>query len=300
MAKQPRQLHYSNNLSKKRVKMWAPTKQKTNGGFHCFGHYVLETHGCYQSYPPSIPQPHSQFGDSESVAPMDEAEIDRKHKELRDVTDTRIRSLEGLLKQRDADLQAKEETLALVTQDFHYNVNLIKERDEELQSFEDATDNMRQAIHERDEEAASLRAQLETAQEDAKTQRAHAAELQEHYQGQMLEIKTEREALKRQHETELHTRDDEIRTLTNQLQQQRYGVLFSLFLRHISPRTLFCAPLIGFSTFWITTNVENGASLIQPTLSSQASRRFLIFFVRTGPVGVDPFLPSLEIAFFLH
>eukprot|EP01063_Lacrimia_lanifica_P009802 TRINITY_DN16673_c1_g1_i1.p1 TRINITY_DN16673_c1_g1~~TRINITY_DN16673_c1_g1_i1.p1 ORF type:complete len:836 (+),score=357.13 TRINITY_DN16673_c1_g1_i1:116-2509(+) len=161
-----------------------------------------------------------KFGDGMSTV-TDATDIQQKQDELRHLTDVRIKTLEAQLRQREMEVEHEKNNVKTLTADFEYNLGLIKERDEELEKFEEAMDTMKLAVAERDQEASELRAQLEGVNAKLKTEQRRCVDMETHYQEQLLQYKGEKEALRRKFETELAGKEDEVRRLAQDLVQQR-------------------------------------------------------------------------------
>eukprot|EP01064_Diplonema_japonicum_P016163 TRINITY_DN2416_c0_g1_i3.p1 TRINITY_DN2416_c0_g1~~TRINITY_DN2416_c0_g1_i3.p1 ORF type:complete len:784 (+),score=236.12 TRINITY_DN2416_c0_g1_i3:28-2352(+) len=159
--------------------------------------------------------------ESESTFLPSDTSILQKHQELRDMTDIRVRTLEATVRQKEMELAHEKESLKTLAVDFEYNLGLIKERDEEIERYEEAVENMKLAVIERDQEIAELKIHSETLQGKVREEQRRFNEMESHYQAQLLTSRTELETARRKFESDTHTKDNEIRELNSSIARQR-------------------------------------------------------------------------------
>ncbi|KAJ9470449.1 hypothetical protein DIPPA_15301 [Diplonema papillatum] len=139
--------------------------------------------------------------------------IAQKQNELRDATEARIRALEARGRKAEQDLSQERASLKALTADFEYNLNLIKERDDELEKFEEAMETMKLAVEERDREVVDTRIALENTQTTLLREQKRAAEAEQHYQAQLLQLQSDRDVLKTRCDAETREKAAESETL---------------------------------------------------------------------------------------
>ena len=83
--------------------------------------------------------------------------IEAKERELNELGDYRVASLEAAVRERDGQLAVASERLEKLKEDFSFNLGLIGERDAELSALEAGTAALEQTVRERDEAAEELR-----------------------------------------------------------------------------------------------------------------------------------------------
>eukprot|EP01060_Flectonema_neradi_P031440 TRINITY_DN4769_c5_g1_i1.p1 TRINITY_DN4769_c5_g1~~TRINITY_DN4769_c5_g1_i1.p1 ORF type:complete len:817 (+),score=241.29 TRINITY_DN4769_c5_g1_i1:58-2508(+) len=147
--------------------------------------------------------------------------IAKKQQELSDATAARCRQLESMVKQREGELAYEKNQLKSLTTDFEYNLRLLKERDEELEKYEEAMETMKLAVAERDQESVNLRAQLEYTSTKYRSEQEKVSENEQQHQLFIIQAQSEKETLKQNYESQLRAKDDEIRDMELKLQSQR-------------------------------------------------------------------------------
>eukprot|EP01059_Diplonema_ambulator_P010355 TRINITY_DN20364_c0_g1_i1.p1 TRINITY_DN20364_c0_g1~~TRINITY_DN20364_c0_g1_i1.p1 ORF type:complete len:204 (+),score=57.30 TRINITY_DN20364_c0_g1_i1:53-613(+) len=157
--------------------------------------------------------PDFSIGDDDLSSIGGDVHINQKHQELREVTDVKVRTLEAMVRQKDLELAHAKENFKTLTVDFEYNLGLIKERDEELERYEEAMETMKLAVSERDQESAELRVMVETLQAKLRDEMKRFTEMEGHYQQQSLQSKGEIESVRKKYEVDLRNKEDELRSL---------------------------------------------------------------------------------------
>ena len=83
-----------------------------------------------------------------------------KESELHQITEYRISTLQKLLNEKDLSNSELESRFAKLKEDFHYNLNLVSERDLELERYESLIRSLEENLRKRDLEINDIRAEL--------------------------------------------------------------------------------------------------------------------------------------------
>jgi chromosome segregation ATPase len=132
-----------------------------------------------------------------------------KEKELHDINDYRIRTLETMLKDKEKGSNDTQQKFMKLKEDFQYNIKLIEDRDAELDRYDQAFVEFKSLIRDRDAEVSEMRVQVVDAQSALKQESAKAYEAEAYYKSKMKELRTQVDTAKWAHE-------DEVRALREQ------------------------------------------------------------------------------------
>ncbi|CAM9938895.1 unnamed protein product, partial [Choristocarpus tenellus] len=89
--------------------------------------------------------------------------IESKERELHEIHNFRIRSLEGLLEEREQALADAFARYDKLKDDFKFNLSLIEGRDAELERYEVAICDFKETLRDKEVEVSELRMQLDEA-----------------------------------------------------------------------------------------------------------------------------------------
>ena len=85
-----------------------------------------------------------------------------KEEELRRLQKLRVEAAAKTQRQREAELAEEREKLAKLAEDFRYNLELLEERDRDLDALADLTERLKAELLARDVEISDVRVALET------------------------------------------------------------------------------------------------------------------------------------------
>lgn len=167
-----------------------------------------------RNQPPPPPPLTNLDASSASSAAYDSSRLQclimSKEKELHDINNFRIHTLESLLRDRDKSVAEAQEKLRRLKADFQYNLGLIEERDAELDRADGAVARLQEVIQTQHTEMEALRQAVDEANEAAKRRAARAADDLEAAVAQREEAATQEAAARwRRHEAELTRRHAE-------------------------------------------------------------------------------------------
>ena len=74
----------------------------------------------------------------------------QKEKELHDINEYRIHTLETLLQEKEREIADSKARLSKLKDDFNYNLKLLEERDSELERYDSSFNNLKAVIRDRD------------------------------------------------------------------------------------------------------------------------------------------------------
>ena len=84
-----------------------------------------------------------------------------KEKELHDLASSRVKSLESKMKEKDDENEKLKRMYEKIRQDFRFNLDVIDERDAELERYDKAFDNVKQVVMLRDAEIRELKIEIQ-------------------------------------------------------------------------------------------------------------------------------------------
>ncbi|KAH9144283.1 hypothetical protein AeRB84_011763 [Aphanomyces euteiches] len=158
-----------------------------------------------------------------------------KEKELHDINEYRIRTLEGLLKEKETTMQTYKQKFYKLQEDFKYNLKLLEGRDEELAMYDSNFATLKMVVRDRESEISNLKIQLADVQSDLKTEKQKASEGDVYVQQKLKELrgamestrwsydedlrkaKEDIESMKRRHEREMREKDEDVETIRREL-----------------------------------------------------------------------------------
>ena len=143
-----------------------------------------------------------------------------KEKELHDINEYRIHTLEALIADKEKEAAEQKARLAKLKEDFGYNLKLLEERDAELERYDGSFAGLKAVIRERDIELSELKIATADLQHSAKQERDRAAEAESYYQKKVAAAREEAEAVKWRLEEELRTQRDEFESLKRDFVRQ--------------------------------------------------------------------------------
>ena len=80
-----------------------------------------------------------------------------KEKELHDINEYRIQTLESLLAEKERDANEAKQRMSKLKDDFTYNLRLLEERDAELERYDASFTHMKAVLRDRDVEISELK-----------------------------------------------------------------------------------------------------------------------------------------------
>eukprot|EP00736_Rhodelphis_marinus_P010995 Rmarinus@m.14660 len=137
-----------------------------------------------------------------------------KEKELHDINDYRIRSLEALMKDKDSKIEEWQKRFHQLKEDFQYNLKLIEERDAELDKFDVSFAQVKTLLNDRDREVSEVKTQLADVQGQVRAEKDRNSELEIYYQDKIAEIKSKCDTMVAQKDEDLrhtHSSQDAMR-----------------------------------------------------------------------------------------
>ena len=129
--------------------------------------------------------------------------IAAKEKELHDINEYRIQTLESLLQEKERDINDGKHRLAKLKEDFQYNLRLLEERDAELERYDSSFNHLKALVRDRDIEISELKIASAELQHAVKQERDRANESEAYYQAKLAAVREEGEAARWKLEDEL-------------------------------------------------------------------------------------------------
>ncbi|EQC40225.1 hypothetical protein SDRG_02873 [Saprolegnia diclina VS20] len=158
-----------------------------------------------------------------------------KEKELHDINEYRIRTLETMLKEKEAAMGSYKQKFHKLQEDFKYNLKLLEGRDEELAMYDSNFATMKIVLRDRENEIGELQIQLADVASDMKAEKQKHAEQDAFYTQKLKDVraqveaarwsyddamrkqKDEFDAYKRRNERELREKDEDMESLRREM-----------------------------------------------------------------------------------
>jgi DNA repair exonuclease SbcCD ATPase subunit len=160
------------------------------------------------------------------------ATIAQKERELREAVEVRIAELESQLAEREVALAAVGSELEVLRSDFEYNLEVVDERDAQLDRLESVVDSLAHDVQSRDTDLEAARVRVTRLETALAAQRERSDRL-EHRMGEERErlqsqVDDSRDAVERarvQYDTTMRERDDEVARIRQELSDSFQGVV---------------------------------------------------------------------------
>ena len=143
----------------------------------------------------------------------------QKEKELHDINEYRIQTLDGLLADKERELADAKQRVGKLKEDFTYNLKLLEERDAELERYEQSFNHLKAIIRDRDIEISELKISAAELQHTVKQERERVAESEAYYQQKMAQQREDAEALRWKLDDDLRTQRDEFEAFKREQQR---------------------------------------------------------------------------------
>jgi hypothetical protein len=144
-----------------------------------------------------------------------------KEKELHDINEYRIRTLEHLLGERDATCSELNSKIAKLKEDFQYNLKLIEGRDAELERYDATFAEVKKVVRDRDVELSEVKIQLADAQAAAQQSAAKVLKTDSYYKTKLQELREQLESARWASEEEKHKMTEQFQA--GKLDMERKG-----------------------------------------------------------------------------
>eukprot|EP00760_Papus_ankaliazontas_P015691 PhM_4_TR16669/c0_g1_i1/m.33630 len=130
--------------------------------------------------------------------------------ELRRAMDERFEHFAQQIRERDAAIAEQKAKITEISRDFEFNLNIIHERDAELETMDEQIAHLQQELKHKEADIADLRGSLSEAKQatEAKQREVHDMTIQ--HQQEVSQLKQRADAQRHQLEQQLRRKDDEI------------------------------------------------------------------------------------------
>lgn len=143
----------------------------------------------------------------------------QKERELHDINEYRIYTLEALLQEKEHDATERKQWFVKLKEDFSYNLKLLEERDAELERYDACVNHLKAVIRGKDIELSELKIALAELQHAVKQEHDRAIESEAYYQQKLAAVREEDEAARCKLDIELRSQRDEFESY--KLERQR-------------------------------------------------------------------------------
>ncbi|KAL1514532.1 hypothetical protein AB1Y20_003629 [Prymnesium parvum] len=133
----------------------------------------------------------------------------QKEKELHDINEYRIQTLEALLQDKERELSDGKARLGKLRDDFNYNLKLLSERDAELERYDASFTHLKSVLRDRDGELSELQISVAELRQAAKQERERLEENESYYQHKLQQEREDWEAARWKLDESLRSLRDE-------------------------------------------------------------------------------------------
>ncbi|RLN49784.1 hypothetical protein BBJ29_004311 [Phytophthora kernoviae] len=131
-----------------------------------------------------------------------------KEKELHDINEYRIRTLEALLRDKETAANAAKQKLSKLQEDFKYNLKLLEGRDEELALYDANFASLKNVLRDREAELSELRAREAELQVELQRAKQRSDEQEVQYQQKLKDARAQMEGARWKFDDELRRQQD--------------------------------------------------------------------------------------------
>jgi hypothetical protein len=143
-----------------------------------------------------------------------------KEKELHDINEYRIRTLEHLLGERDATCSELNSKITKLKEDFQYNLKLIEGRDAELERYDATFAEVKKVVRDRDVELSEIKIQLADAQAASQQSAAKVLKTDSYYKTKLQELREQLESARWASEEEKHKMTEQFQAAKLELERK--------------------------------------------------------------------------------
>ncbi|KAG6965941.1 hypothetical protein JG688_00006985 [Phytophthora aleatoria] len=143
-----------------------------------------------------------------------------KEKELHDINEYRIRTLEALLRDKETAVTTAKQKLTKLQEDFKYNLKLLEGRDEELALYDANFASLKNVLRDREAELSEIRAREAELQAELQRSKQRAGEQEVQYQQKLKDARAQMEGARWKFDDELRRQEDAMETLRRNTERQ--------------------------------------------------------------------------------
>jgi len=115
----------------------------------------------------------------------------------------RTQALEGAIAERDRQILELRENFKKLKVDFQYNLQLIEDRDSELERYDGAFANLKNVLRDRDAEVSDLKVSIDELEAQVRSEQQRAAQVEGYCKDKLAEAKQRLEGLRLQKDEEV-------------------------------------------------------------------------------------------------
>ncbi|KAL4138223.1 hypothetical protein PRIC2_001730 [Phytophthora ramorum] len=143
-----------------------------------------------------------------------------KEKELHDINEYRIRTLEALLRDKETAANAAKQKLSKLQEDFKYNLKLLEGRDEELALYDANFASLKNVLRDREAELSEIRAREAELQAEVQRVKQRADDQETQYQQKLKDARAQMEGARWKFDDELRRQQDAMETQRRTTERQ--------------------------------------------------------------------------------
>ena len=145
--------------------------------------------------------------------------IAQKERELHDINEYRLKSLEEAVRTREASEKAIRTKFKKLKDDFVFNLRLIEERDRELDKYEATCDKLKTYVREREKDIANMKIEMTEHRSKLSRSEEECARKEVDFQHQLKTQASQAEAYRWESEQQTQEHETRFQTLTVRLEE---------------------------------------------------------------------------------
>ncbi|CEG44098.1 uncharacterized protein PHALS_14364 [Plasmopara halstedii] len=142
-----------------------------------------------------------------------------KEKELHDINEYRIRTLEALLRDKEITTSAAKQKLSKLQEDFKYNLKLLEGRDEELALYDTNFANLKNVLRDREIELSESKVREAETQAELKQMKQKASDTEVIYQQKLKDARAQIEGARWKFDDALRHQEEAMESLRRKLER---------------------------------------------------------------------------------
>uniref|UniRef100_K3WZT4 Uncharacterized protein n=1 Tax=Globisporangium ultimum (strain ATCC 200006 / CBS 805.95 / DAOM BR144) TaxID=431595 RepID=K3WZT4_GLOUD len=143
-----------------------------------------------------------------------------KEKELHDINEYRIRTLEALLRDKESAANGYKQKFTKLQEDFKYNLKLLEGRDEELALYDTNFANIKSVLRDREAEISEAKAQIADLHVDLKQEQTRCQDQEIYFQQKLKDARAQMEGARWQFDDELRRQKDEMEQIKRKMDRR--------------------------------------------------------------------------------
>ena len=122
--------------------------------------------------------------------------IFQKEKELHDISDYRLRTLEKAIADKESEISLERNRFSKLKEDFQYNLKLIEDRDAELSRYDQTFEQLKGLLRDKESELSEMKMRETEFESAIRTEKAKFAEQEDYFKEKLKDMRSAMENAK--------------------------------------------------------------------------------------------------------